>query len=137
MKWGLRFLGILDVITFLIFIKPKLFFLSETFNSTSFSILQKTNSLFDFLLLLMFLMSGILLLQQKSLGLILSFFLIPFRFSFLYFSLDFISHLAYLENYNQFIYSFFYQNYWFYFLLLTEIIRYSFSVYWYYKLTKP
>ena len=136
MKWGLRLLGALDILTFLLFIKSKLSFLSTTFNFLQFSILQKTNALFEVILLILFLTSGILLFQQKKLGLILSFVLIPFRFSFLYFSLDFLSHLAYFLSSNQWIAPISFPSYWFYVLLFTEIIRYALSVYWYYKLTK-
>jgi hypothetical protein len=136
MKWGLRLLGVFDILTFLLFIKPKLLFLSASFSFLPFSILQKTNALFEVILLLLFLTSGILLFLQKKSGLIFSFILIPFRFSFLYFSLDFLSHLAYFLSANQWIAPISFPPYWFYMLLLAEITRYALSVYWYYKLTK-
>lgn len=136
MKWGLRLLGVFDILTFLLFIKPKLLFLSASFSFLPFSILQKTNALFEVILLLLFLASGILLFLQKKSGLIFSFILIPFRFSFLYFSLDFLSHLAYFLSANQWIAPISFPSYWFYMLLLAEITRYALSVYWYYKLTK-
>lgn len=136
MKWGLRLLGALDILTFLLFIKSKFLFLYTTFNYLQFSSLQKTNALFEVILLLLFLISGILWFQQKKSGIILSFILIPFRFSFLYFSFDFLSHLAYFLSVNQWIAPITFPSYWFYILLLAEIIRYALSVYWYYKLTK-
>jgi hypothetical protein len=133
MKWGMRFLGCLDLITFLIFISPKLQYLISTYN-LPFSILQKTSALIEVLILFLFLFASYFLWKNKTLGLTISFLLIPFRLIYLYFSFDFISYLAYYLGLNEIVSSAYFQYYWFYILLVLEIIRFTISVYWYKKL---
>jgi len=133
MKWGLRIFGLLDAITFLIFISAKINFLLNTFN-LSYSLSDKIGAIWEVLILLLFIITGILLLFKPQLGLSFSFLLIPFRIIFLYFSLDFLSFATYYLGYTEFISTAIFNQSWFYVLLTTEILRYTFSFYWYYKL---
>jgi hypothetical protein len=136
MKWGLRILGCFDIITFLLFINNKFLFFLETFGELQFSMLQKINSIIEILVLLCFLITGVLLLIQKRSGLIFSFILIPLRFIFLYFTLDIISYLAYSFGLSKIISTAYFQSNWLLCLLFTEIMRTTFSTYWYFKLSR-
>ena len=135
MKWGMRILGCLDLITFLIFIYPKFLFLISTF-TIAFSISQKAGAIGEILVLFLFALSGYLIFTLKKSGFIISFTLIPFRFVYGYFSFDFLSYLAYHSDFKNEISTASFQNNWFYFLLISEIVRYSISAYWYNKLNQ-
>ena len=135
MKWGMRILGCLDLITFLIFIYPKFLFLISTF-TIGFSILQKAGVISEILILLLFDLSGYLIFTLKKSGFIISFILIPFRFTYSYFSFDFFSYLAYHSDFKNEISTAGFQNNWFYFLLFSEVLRYSISAYWFNKLNQ-
>ncbi|MBU0695149.1 MAG: hypothetical protein KKE39_01295 [Bacteroidetes bacterium] len=136
MKWGLRFLGCCDILTFFIFIIPKTQFFIQTFEYQNFSMAQKASALWEVLVLLFFLSSGTLLILNKKSGLLFSFILIPFRVAFLYFSFDFISYLLYHLGYQTLVSSAPFQSYWFWFLLITEVLRYTYSLFVYYRLSK-
>jgi hypothetical protein len=133
MKWRLRIIGILDAITFFIFISAKANYLFATF-SLSYALNNQIGAIWDILVLFLFLITAILLWFKPTKGLFLSFLLIPLRIVFLYFSLDFLSYLAYNLGYVEFISTGIFQQNWFYFLLLGEGIRYIFSFYWYYQI---
>ena len=135
MKWGMRILGCLDLFTFLIFIYPKFLFLISTF-TIGFSIPQKAGAIGEILVLLLFALSGYLIITLKKSGFIISFVLIPFRFVYGYFSFDFLSYLAYYFGFKNDISTASFQNNWFYFLLISEIVKYSISAYWYNKLNQ-
>lgn len=135
MKWGMRILGFLDLFTFLIFIYPKSLFLISAFSS-GFSIPQKAGALVEIIILLLFALSGYLIFKQNKSGFIISFVLIPFRFGYGYFSFDFLSYLAYYLGFQSDVSSASFQNNWFYLLLISELARYSVSVYWYNKLNQ-
>jgi len=135
MKWGMRILGCLDLITFLIFIYPKFLFLISTF-TINFSIPQKAGAIGEILVLLLFALSGYLIFKLKKSGFIISFILIPFRFVYGYFSFDFLSYLAYCSGFKNEISTDVFQNNWFYFLLVSEVMRYCLSAYWYSKLNQ-
>ena len=134
MKWGLRLFGCFDIITFLLFAKAKTLYLTTAFSQLQFFIPQKASAIWELLVLLSFLFSGILLFQQKKSGLILSFIQIPIRFIYLYFTLDFLSYLAYQLGFNYEISTASFQNLWFYVLLISEVLRYLLSAMWYQKL---
>lgn len=136
MKRGLRLFGCFDSITFLLFIKAKILYLTTTYSQIQFFIPQKAGAILESIILSSFLFSGILLFQQKKSGLIFSFIQIPFRFIYLYFSFDFLSYLAYYLGFELEVSTTNFQNVWFYFLLIAEIMRYSFSTYWYNKLNQ-
>jgi hypothetical protein len=133
MKFRLRIIGLLDAITFLIFISAKANYLSTAF-SLSYALNNQIGAIWEFLVLFLFLISAILLWFKPIQGLYLSFLLIPFRIVFLYFSLDFLSYAAYYLGYVTYISTAIFQKQWFYFLLLSEGIRYVFSFYWYYQI---
>ena len=135
MKWGMRILGCFDLITFLIFIYPKFLFLVCTF-TIGFSVPQKAGVISEILILLLFALSGYLIFTLKKSGFIISFILIPFRFVYGYFSFDFLSYLAYHFDFKNEISTATFQNNWFYFLLISEIMRYTISAYWYNKLNQ-
>ena len=135
MKWGMRILGCLDLITFLIFVHPKFLFLISTF-TIGFSIPQKAGAIGEMIVLFLFALSGYLIFNLKKSGFIISFILIPFRFVYGYFSFDFLSYLAYHSDFKNEISTAVFQNNWFYFLLISEIVRYSISAYWYNKLNQ-
>lgn len=135
MKWGMRVLGCLDLFTFLIFIYPKSLYLISTFTN-SFSIPQKASALSEVMILCFFALSGYLIFWQKQTGLLISFVQIPFRFIYLYFSFDFLSYLAYYLGLQNHISTPAFQNNWFYFLMVAEVLRYSVSAYWYNKLNQ-
>ena len=135
MKWGMRILGCLDLITFLIFVHPKFIFLISTF-TIGFSIPQKVVAIGEILVLFLFALSGYLIFTLKKSGFIISFTLIPFRFIYGYFSFDFLSYLAFHSDFKSEISTAGFQNNWFYFLLISEIVRYSISAYWYNKLNQ-
>ena len=131
----MRILGCLDLITFLIFVHPKFLFLVSTF-TIAFSISQKAGAIGEILVLFLFALSGYLIFTLKKSGFIVSIILIPFRFVYGYFSFDFLSYLAYHINFKNEISMAGFQNNWFYFLLISEIVRYSISAYWYNKLNQ-
>ena len=135
MKWGMRILGCLDLITFLIFVHPKFIFLISTF-TIGFSIPQKVVAIGELIVLFLFALSGYLIFNLKKSGFIISFILIPFRFVYGYFSFDFLSYLAYCFGFINEISTAGFQNNWFYFLLISEIVRYSISAFWYNKLNQ-
>ncbi|TKB99233.1 hypothetical protein [Pedobacter cryophilus] len=136
MKWGLRLFGCFDIITFLLFVKAKTLYLLTAFGEMQFYIPQKAIAIWEIIVLLSFLLSGILLFQQKKSGLIFSCIQIPFRFIYLYFSVDVFSYLAYYLGFKFEISTANFQNNWFYLLLLLEVMRYSLSAYWYNKLNQ-
>jgi hypothetical protein len=136
MKWGLRFLGCCDILTFLLFINPKSQFLLQTFEYQNFSMAQKAFALWEVLVLLFFLLSGLLLILNKKSGLLTSFLIIPFRVVFLYFSIDFLSFSAYYFGFKNLVSSATFQHYWFYVLIFFEVLRYSVSFYWYNNLKR-
>ena len=131
----MRILGLCDLITFLIFIYPKSLFLTSTFTK-AFSIPQKTSALGEVIILFLFALSGYLMFRQKQSGLVISFILIPLRFVYGYFTLDFLSYLAYYLGFQVYISSGSFQSNWFYFLIALEVLRYSVSAYWYSKLNQ-
>lgn len=131
----MRILGCLDLITFLIFVYPKSLFLLSSF-SNGFSIPQRASALAEIIILFLFALSGYLIIKQKKSGFILSIVMIPFRFIYGYFSFDFMSYLAYYSGFGSEVSTISFQNNWFYFLLLSEISRYSISAYWYNKLNQ-
>lgn len=133
MKWRLRVIGLLDAITFLIFLYPKTNYLLTTFR-LSFALNTQIGAIWDLLILFLFLITAILLWYKPTKGLFLSFLLIPFRIVFLYFSLDFLTYLAYYLGYIEFISTAIFQQKWFYFLLIGDGVRYLFSFYWYYQI---
>lgn len=133
MKWGMRILGCLDLFTFLIFIYPKSLYLISTLTK-SFSIPQKASALGELIVLCVFTLSGYLIFKQSQKGLMISFIQIPFRFVYFYFSFDFLSYLAYYVGLQNYVSTAVFQNTWFYFLLISEVFRYSISAYWYKKL---
>lgn len=135
MKWGMRILGFLDLFTFLIFIYPKSLFLFSAF-SNGFYIPQRAGALGEIIILFLFALSGYLIFKQNKSGFIISFVLIPFRFGYGYFSFDFLSYLAYYFGFQSDVSSSSFQNNWFYFLLISEVARYSVSVYLYNKLNQ-
>lgn len=135
MKWGMRSLGYLDLITFFIFIYPKSLFLISAFSS-GFSTPQKVSALAEIIILFFFVLLGYLFFKQQKSGLVLSFVLIPFRFIYSYFSFDFLSYLVYYLGFQNNISTASFQNSWFYFLLISEVVRYSVSVFWYNKLNQ-
>ncbi len=130
MKWGLRFFGLSDALTFLIFIPSKLDFLLSTFKFP-FSVATKVEAIWEILVVLFFLLTAVLLLLKPKKGLFCSFIIIPFRIVFLYFSLDFLSFAAYNLGFENLISSANFQHHWFYVLIFFEILRYSISFYWY------
>lgn len=131
----MRILGCLDLFTFLIFIYPKFLFVISTF-TIGFSIPQKTGSIGEILILFLFALSGYLIFNLKKSGFIISFILIPFRFTYSYFSFDFLSYLAYCSGFRNEISTAGFQNNWFYFLLVSEIMRYCLSAYWFNRLNQ-
>ena len=131
----MRILGCLDLFTFLIFIYPKFLFLISTF-TINFSIPRKAGALGEILVLLLFALSGYLIFSLKKSGFIISFVLIPFRFIYGHFSFDFLSYLAYCSGFKNEISTVGFQNNWFYFLLVSEVMRYCLSAYWYNKLNQ-
>ncbi len=135
MKWGLRFFGLLDALTFLIFIPSKFNFLLSTYK-IHFSIAFKVHAIWELLVLLFFLTTAILLILKPKTGLFYSFIILPFRIVFLYFSFDFLSYLAYHFGLENLVSSTSFQNYWFYVLIFSEIIRYAISFYWYSNLKR-
>lgn len=66
-------------------------------------------------------------------GLLFTFFLIPFRVVFIYYSFDFLSYLAYYLGFSALVSSSSFQYNWFYCLLIFEAFRYLYSFYLYYK----
>ena len=131
----MRILGCLDLFTFLIFIYPKFLFLISTF-TINFSIPQKAGAIGEILVLLLFALSGYLIFKLKKSGFIISFILIPFRFVYGYFSFDFLSYLAYCSGFKNEISTVGFLNNWIYFLLVSEVMRYCLSAYWYSKLNQ-
>lgn len=129
----MRILGCLDLFTFLIFIYPKSLYLISTLTK-SFSIPQKASALGELIVLCVFTLSGYLIFKQSQKGLMISFIQIPFRFVYFYFSFDFLSYLAYYVGLQNYVSTAVFQNTWFYFLLISEVFRYSISAYWYKKL---
>lgn len=130
MKWGLRFFGLLDVLTFLIFIPSKFYFLLSTFKFP-FSIATKVEAFWEVLVLLFFLLTAILLSFKPKKGLLCSFIIIPFRIVFLYFSFDFLSFSLYHLGFQNWISSAVFQHYWIYVLMIFEVLRYGISFYWF------
>ncbi|MBD3748847.1 MAG: hypothetical protein IE931_05080 [Sphingobacteriales bacterium] len=135
MKWILRFFGCCDVLTFFIFITPKFQYLQQNLSYSYFSMGQKAAALWEVLVLFLFLLSGILLLLKKKSGLTISFILIPFRVTFLYFSFDFISYLLYHFGFQNLVSTSQFQNQWFFILLGAEVLRYAYSFFAYYHLS--
>lgn len=132
MKFGLRVLGILDLLTFLIFISAKTSHLLATFQFP-FPMSAKVVALWEIIVLFFFLKTAILLWIKPKSGLFFSFLLIPFRIVFIYYSFDFLSYLSHYFNISTFGD---FQNNWFYTLFFLESLRYMFSFYVYYKLIK-
>ncbi|MEO5911439.1 MAG: hypothetical protein ABIP95_11155 [Pelobium sp.] len=130
MKWGLRFFGLLDLLTFLIFIPSKFYFLISTFEFP-FSAATKVGAIWELMVLLFFLLTGTLLFLKPKTGLLFSFILVPFRIVFLYFSFDFLSFLLYHLGFKNLVSSAGFQHYWFYVLMVFEMLRYGLSFYWY------
>lgn len=135
MKWILRFFGCCDLFIFFIFITPKFQYLQQNLSYSYFSMAQKAAALWEVLVLLLFLISGILLLFEQKQGLISSFVLIPFRVTFLYFSFDFISFLLYNFGFQNLVSTNQFQNQWFFILLGAEVLRYAYSFFAYYRLS--
>ncbi|MBK0382484.1 hypothetical protein I5M32_05870 [Pedobacter sp. SD-b] len=134
MKWGLKLFGILDAITFLIFICPKFNYLISTFKFP-FATAIKVAALWENLILLLFLITACFLFLKPKTGLIFSFILIPFKIAFSYYSFDFLSYLAYYMGFQPPVNNHTFQYNWYYFLLITEALRYLYSLYAYYKLS--
>jgi hypothetical protein len=134
MKWGLKLFCILDCLTFLIFISPKLNYLFSTFKF-SFSIADNMLAIWEIVVLLLFLLSGYLLWFKPKSGLFCSFILIPFRFVFLYFSFDFLSYLTYYLGFKDLVSTVVFQDKWYFVLLALETLRYLYSIYIYYKIS--
>ncbi len=134
MKWGLRSFGILDLLTFLIFIPSKINYLSSTFQF-AFSMNAKVDAIWQVIVLFLFLSTAILLWVKPIIGLFFSFVLVPFRVVFAYLSLEVLSFAAYKFGFGVFISSSFSQINWFYILFTFEALRYLYSFYAYYKLS--
>jgi hypothetical protein len=135
MKWGLRIFGFLDLLTFLIFIFPKTNYLLSTFE-LPFSIAQKFGAIWEIIVLLFFLLTAFFLFKKPKAGLIFSFIIVPFRISYIYFSLDILSYIAYYLGFSELISASYFQNYWFYVLIIFEVLRYILSLYWYSLIVK-
>lgn len=133
MKWGLRIFGILDLLTFLIFIPSKINHLLSTFQFP-FSLSAKVSAFWEISALFFFLTTALYLWFKPKLGLLFTFFLIPFRVVFSYYSFDFLSYLAYNLGFSTLVSSANFQYNWFYCLLTFEAFRYLYSFYLYYKL---
>ncbi len=133
MKWGLRVFGIFDLLTFLIFIPSKINYLFATFNFP-FPMSAKIDALWQILVLFLFLATAYFFWFKPKSGLLFSFLLIPFRVAFIYFSLDFLSFLAYGFGFEQLISGVRFQVSWVYVLFYAEAARYIYSFYAYYKL---
>ncbi len=131
----LRIFGLLDILIFLLFIPSKAAFLIDTF-SLPFSAEQKVGAIWQVLVLFFFLFTGILLFQQKKSGFILSFISILFRFTFLYFSFDFLSYLAYHLGFDLLVANASFQDGWFYLLIVMEVSRYVYSFYAFQQISK-
>ena len=135
MKWGLRFFGLLDVLTFLIFIPSIFYFFLSTFKFP-FSIATKVEAVWELLVLFFFLITAIFLFLKPKSGLLFSFIIIPLRIIFLYFSFDFLSYLTFYFNFENLVSSATFQHYWFYVLIFSESLRYVISFYWYSNLKR-
>ncbi len=132
MKWGLRIFGILDLLTFLIYIPSKFNYLLATFNFP-FSMSAKIDALWQIVVLLLFVATACFFWIKPNLGLLFSFILIPFRIVSIYYSLDFLSFLAYRVGFSELISSSIFQLDWLYVLFCGEAVRYVYSFYAYYK----